>query len=126
MARLYANACFSQPTVRRLRRLGHDISTVQQTEGSSSPENSLPDEAVLKIACTQQRVLLTNNAKHFKALHNESGDHSGIIACDQEDDPKRQAKLIHEAVTRHGRLKGKLVRISRSKMWITPDLANPF
>jgi len=67
MARFYANENFPLPAVTELRRLGHDVLTVQET---GTAGQTTPDEAVLAFAREAGRVLLTLNRRHFIRLHN--------------------------------------------------------
>jgi hypothetical protein len=98
MARLYADANFPRPTVEKLRRLGHDVTTVQQTEGTSRPETPMDDEQVLDIATLQNRIVLTINISDFEKLHQASRKHSGIIGCKTDLDFKRQARMIDDKI----------------------------
>ena len=66
MARLYSNENFPLPVVEELRRLGHDVLTIQEA-GKANQE--CPDEAVLASASADDRALLTINRKHFIRLH---------------------------------------------------------
>ena len=47
MARLYANENFPLPVVEELRRLGHDVRTVQEM---GKGNQAVPDEEVLAFA----------------------------------------------------------------------------
>ncbi len=76
MARLYANENFPLPVVEELRRLGHDVLTIQETGRAGQ---SVPDEDVLALATADLRAVLTLNRKHFIHLHNANRDHEGII-----------------------------------------------
>ncbi len=51
MARFYANENFPQPVVVELRRLGHDVLTVQET---GRADQAWPDKQVLAFALSQQ------------------------------------------------------------------------
>ena len=68
MARLYANENFPLPVVEVLRRLGHDVLTIQDAGGE---ERAIPDTEVLMEASSNQRAVLTLNRKHFVRLHHE-------------------------------------------------------
>jgi hypothetical protein len=68
VARLYANENFPLPVVETLRRLGHDVLTIQDT---GRAEQTMPDAEVLAEAGGDQRAILTLNRKHFVRLHNE-------------------------------------------------------
>jgi hypothetical protein len=51
VARIYANENFPLPVVRELRRLGHDVLTIQETGKAGQ---AVPDEAVLSFAVAQR------------------------------------------------------------------------
>ena len=78
MARLYANENFPLPVVEELRRLGHEVVTIQET---GQAEQRTPDEDVLQLAVADDRAVLTLNRKHFIRLHREQPGHAGIIVC---------------------------------------------
>lgn len=71
MARLYPNENFPLPVVEELRRLGHDVLTVQET---GKGNQAVPDEDVLAFAVSENRAVLTLNRKHFVRLHNAQPD----------------------------------------------------
>ena len=110
MARLYTNENFPQPVVEELRRLGHDVLTIQETGKAGQ---ALPDEDVLAFATRERRALLTLNRKHFVHLHNANPNHSGIIVCTFDPDFAQQAKRIHQAIESDPRLENQLIRINR-------------
>ena len=110
MARLYANENFPLPIVEDLRRLGHDVLTVLEVGKAGVAET---DEAVLAYACSESRILLTLNRKHFVRLHNDNPDHSGIIVCSLDPDFASQAHRIHAAIEAGGDLQKKLLRVNR-------------
>lgn len=113
MARLYANENFPFPVVEELRRLGHDILTIQET-GKANQE--YPDDAVLALAVQDNRAVLTINRKHFRALHRQSTDHKGIIICTVDTDFAGQALRIDQAINAYERLDGKLLRVNRPNL----------
>ena len=110
MARLYTNENFPLPAAEELRRLGHDIQTVQEAGNAGL---ALPDEQVLDFASDQQRTVITLNRKHFIRLHQERPDHAGIVVCTYDPDFSGQARRIHEALEQEGSLAGKLLRVNR-------------
>ena len=110
MARLYANENFPLPVVEELRRLGHDVLTVQDTGKSGQ---AVPDEEVLAFASADNRLVLTLNRKHFVHLHGTNPDHAGIIVCTFDPDFIGQAGRIHSALISQTRLSGQLVRVNR-------------
>jgi len=110
MARLYANENFPLPAVEELRRLAHDVLTVQESGKAST---ALSDEDVLRFAIEQQRAVLTLNRKHFVRLHGVSPDHAGIIVCSFDPDFGALARRIHEAIELQDPLREKLIRVNR-------------
>src|SRR5688572_33358952 len=105
MARLYANENFPLPVVLELRRLGHDVLTIQETGRAGQ---ATPDEAVLDFATAEGRAVLTLNRKHFIRLHHAKPDHGGIVACTFDVDFGGQAARIDAELT--GDLRGRLIR----------------
>ena len=110
MARLYANENFPLPVVLELRRLGHDVLTVQETGKAGL---AMPDEAVLAFATGDARAVLTINRKHFLRLHRRDASHAGIIVCTLDLDFPGQARRIHEAIGTLPVLAGQLLRVNR-------------
>ena len=110
MARLYANENFALPVVEELRRLGHDVLTVQEM---GKANQAFPDEEVLAFALSEKRAVLTLNRKHFVRLHSTHPDHSGIIVCTFGADFTGQANRIHSAIESRPQLDGQLIRVNR-------------
>ncbi len=110
MARLYANENFPLPVVEELRRLGHDVLTIQETGQAGL---AVSDEGVLASAYLQRRVLLTFNRKHFIRLHQQQHDHCGIIACTVDADFAALAHRIHQALESQRQESRPLIRINR-------------
>lgn len=108
MARLYANENFPLPVVEELRRLGHDVLTVQET---GKGNQAVPDEEVLAFAVSENRAVL--NRKHFIRLHNSQPDHLGMIVCTFDPDFIGQASRIRSAIESQQRLDGQLIRVNR-------------
>jgi len=110
MARLYTNENFPRPAAEELRRLGHDVLTVQEAGYSG---RAVSDEQVLDFATEQGRSVITLNRKHFLRLHQEQPTHSGIIVCTFDPDFLGQAQRIHDALEGQEPLAGKLLRVNR-------------
>ncbi len=110
MARLYSNENFPLPVVEELRRLGHDVLTVQEA-GKANQE--IPDDEVLAFASVENRTVLTINRRDFIRLHRQHSAHSGIIVCTADLDFTRQARGIHEAVAALPALANQLIRVNR-------------
>lgn len=110
MALLYTNENFPLPVAQELRRLGHDVLTIQEAGNAG---DALPDEAVLEFATRQQRALVTLNRRHFVRLHLAQPDHAGIVVCTFDPDFVRQAQRIHEVLEGEPQLAGKLLRVQR-------------
>jgi predicted nuclease of predicted toxin-antitoxin system len=110
MARLYANENFPLPVVDELRRLGHDVLTVQE---AGKGNQSMSDDEVLAFSIREGRTLLSLNRKHFIALHNEKPKHDGIIVCTFDPDFVALAHRIGETIEQEVQLAGRLIRIQR-------------
>jgi hypothetical protein len=110
MARFYANENFPLPAVEELRRLGHDVLTIQETGRANL---STPDEEVLAFSRAENRILLTLNRKHFIRLHREQPEHTGIIVCSFDPDFVALAQRVHNAIKSQTNMTNQLVRIDR-------------
>ncbi len=49
----------------------------------------------------------------FSRPHRLQPNHSGIIACKDDQNKERMATRIHEAISAEETLKGKLIRVNR-------------
>lgn len=94
-----------------LRALGYDVETVQQYEGTSRPEEGLPDELVLDMAIERRRIVITENIKHFRALHFRKPHHKGIIVCKSTHEFDKRAKEIDELIKANVPMHGKLIYV---------------
>jgi predicted nuclease of predicted toxin-antitoxin system len=110
MARLYTNENFPMPVAEELRRLGHDVLTLQETGKAGL---SVPDNDVLSVAIAEDRVIVTLNRKHFVRLHHAQPNHAGIIVCTFDPDFVDQAHRIHVAIESQTQLSGQLIRVNR-------------
>jgi hypothetical protein len=110
MARLYADENFPLPVVTELRRLGHDVVTMQE---SGMARQAIPDEAVLSLSSADQRAVVTLNRKHFIQLHRSVPHHAGIIVCTFDPDFAGQAQRLHAALAAAGTLSNQLIRVNR-------------
>lgn len=110
MARLYSNENFPLPVVDELRRLGHDVLTIQET---GKANQSLYDEDVLMFANKEKRILLTLNRRHFISLHKQHESHAGILACTFDPDFSALAARIDEVLQENLDFSQKVVRINR-------------
>lgn len=110
MARLYANENFPLPVVIELRRLGHDVLTIQET---SNAGQAVPDETILEFATGEDRAVLTLNRKHFVKLHDLAKEHAGIVVCTVDPDFTGQALRVQEAIAPLPSLSGRLIRVNR-------------
>jgi hypothetical protein len=110
VARLYANENFPLPAVEQLRRLGHNVLTVQET---GKAEQSFSDEEVLAFAAAEGRAVLTLNRRHFVRLHGDGHAHAGIVVCSFDPNFDGQAERVHRAVTELPELRGHLLRVNR-------------
>jgi predicted nuclease of predicted toxin-antitoxin system len=110
MARLYSNENFPLPVVEELRRLGHDVLTIQET---GSAGQAIPDEEVLAFSTEENRILLTFNRKHFIRLHRLTPNHAVIIVCTFDTDFIGLAQRVHIAIEEQHDFSGHLVRVNR-------------
>jgi hypothetical protein len=110
MGRLFADEDFDHPVVEELRRLGHDILTVQD---AGLANHGLPDVDVLAFAVSQGRAVLTFNRRDFIRLHRRSSTHAGIIVCTRDVDAIALAARIDRAVNAQVTLSAQLIRIYR-------------
>ena len=110
MARIYSNENFPFPVVQKLRELGHDVLTVQE---SGKADQAWPDDDVLRFAIAENRAVLTINRRHFIQLHREQPQHAGIIVCTLDPDFAGQGQRIHEAIRAQDSLQGQLIRVNR-------------
>ena len=110
MARLYANENFPLPVVEELRRIGHDVVTIQETGGAGQ---AMADEDVLAYAVHDARAVMTLNRRHFVDLHRRSPDHAGIVVCTFDLNFVSQAHRIDAAIASEPDLVRKLIRVNR-------------
>lgn len=110
MARFYSNENFPLPVVEKLRALGHDVLTIQET---GKADQALPDDKVLEFATAENRALLTLNRRHFIRLHRDKPQHAGIIVCSVDPDFAGQAERSHQTASTQTSLNGQLIRVNR-------------
>lgn len=104
---LYADEDFPYPVVEELRRLGHDVLTIQE-DGHRGDD----DVDVLARAHALGRPVLTYNRRDFERLDRQGADHSGIISATKDDDFLALAARIDAALT--GKSPGRwCIRINR-------------
>jgi hypothetical protein len=111
MARLYSNENFPLPVVEKLRSLGHDVLTIQET---GKADQAQPDTEVLAFATRESRAVLTLNRLHFIRLHRQQPAHAGIIVCTFDSDFSGQGERTHQAIGSRTSLAGQLVRANRA------------
>ena len=110
MSRFLADENFPFPVIAELRRLGHDVMTIQE---AGRANQQFPDKEVLSLAITEKRAVITLNRKHFIRLHEVFGDHAGIIVCTIDLDYVGQAYRIHQAIKPYTTLHEVLIKINR-------------
>jgi len=111
MARLYSDENFPLPAVLELRRLGHDVLTIQE---SGKADQAITDEQVLAFATAEGRAVITFNRRHFIGLHLKSSQHAGVIVCTFDANFAALAGRVNAAVSAEGDLAGKLIRVNRA------------
>ena len=110
MARFYSNENFPLPVVEKLRELGHDVLTIQET---GKADQALPDASVLEFATRENRAVLALNRLHFIRLHRQQPNHAGIVVCKFDPNFAAQAERIHKAMAGQSSLAGQLIRVNR-------------
>lgn len=110
MARLYADEQFPLLVSKLLRKMGHDVVTVQEAGNANL---GIPDEEVLAFAISDNRAVITLNRQDFIRLHRKNSEHFGIIVCTNDSDRPRMATRIDKAIAAKESLAGKLIRIVR-------------
>jgi hypothetical protein len=108
MASFYSNENFPIPVVVALRRLGHDVATIQERGRANE---STPEPDVLALAKAESRAVLTLNRKDFYKLHEQSQSHAGIIVCVANADFEQLAHMIHDCIENEGELTGRILRV---------------
>jgi Domain of unknown function (DUF5615) len=112
VARFYSNENIAAQVVSELRRLGHDVLTTLEAGNANA---AVPDAEVLAFAVARERILITNNRRHFLRLHqNRTENHAGIVLCTFDLDFAGQARRIHEAVSSTPQMPNQLIRVNRS------------
>jgi predicted nuclease of predicted toxin-antitoxin system len=89
VARLHAN---ERSVVEALRRLGHDVVTIQETGKGGT---ATTDRDVLAFAIAEGRTVLTINRRDFVHLHARTPARAGIVVCTLDLDFAGQAERIH-------------------------------
>jgi hypothetical protein len=118
MARLYADEDFPLPAVEELRRLGHDVRTVQEAGRGGL---GIADADVLADAVADQRAVLTHNDVDFRSFHRQGQPHKGIISCTQDPtDPIGLAHRVHDSIVQFTSLANQFVRVVRPNLQPKP------
>jgi len=110
MARLYADEDFAAEVVEQLRKIGHDVLTVQE---AGQGGQGIDDPDVLAFAIAQNRAVLTCNRWDYIRLHTRVRPHAGIIVCTRDDDFAALAARIDQAIKACPSLDNQLLRINR-------------
>ncbi|WP_310489142.1 DUF5615 family PIN-like protein [Chamaesiphon sp. VAR_69_metabat_338] len=108
MAKIYADEQFPRPVVELLRSLGHDVLTVQESGNAG-----FADPEVLEFATANDRIVLTQNRRDFKKLHQLVPSHSGIIVCTEDRNSSELTTRIHNAIRSAEIFQGKIVSVVR-------------
>jgi len=109
LARLYANENFPLRVVMRLRALGHDVETVQETGRAGT---GWPDAEVLAYASQQNRIVMTLNRRDYIRLHKQLPGHAGIIVCSVDTDSERLAQRVDSKLNGDSDLSNQLIRLN--------------
>jgi hypothetical protein len=110
VARLFTDENFTVPIAQRLRQLGHDVLTIQETGKASE---AVSDGDNLAFAVREERAVVTYNRRDFIRLHRDNPGHFGIIVCTVDENWDALTARIHAAVSACPDLKGQLLRVNR-------------
>ncbi|XGB40198.1 MAG: DUF5615 family PIN-like protein [Cyanobacteria bacterium LVE1205-1] len=110
MANLYADEQFPLKATQHLRRLNHDVLTVQDADNANQ---GIPDDEVLTFAAQQNRAVVTLNRRDFIRLHQQNVNHAGIIVCKDDRDKVQLVERIDPTIQSELPLTGKLVRVQK-------------
>ena len=97
MIRLLADENVDMPTIRGLRAVGHDVSSV----GETTP--SIMDENVLALAYQEERVLLTFDKDFGELVFRRRLPHAGVLLCRVAEIPMpERLTLITQILAQYG------------------------
>ena len=113
MALLLADENFPMPAVETLRELGHDVQTLLDPNQAGL---AIPDNTVLSLATSLNRVLLTLNRKDFIKLHALQPNHAGIVVCKVDADFVGLATRVDSCLEANPDAHGQLLRVQRPAM----------
>jgi len=66
---------------------------------AGNANRAVPDEEVPAFAASADRILLTQNRRHFLRLHQMApGAHAGVVVCTSDPDFHRRAWRIDELI----------------------------
>lgn len=72
----------------------------------------MSDEAVLDVAISHGRAVITINGNDFRRLHLDTDEnHKGIIICNETSEYRKRAKEIDAAIKEDSPLHGKLIYV---------------
>jgi hypothetical protein len=110
MAFLLADENFPMPAVEMLRELGHDVQTLLDLDQAGL---AVPDDMVLSLASSHNRVLLTLNRTDFIKLHSLQPDYAGIIVCKADASFIGLAARVDSCLQAKTDTHGQLLRVQR-------------
>jgi predicted nuclease of predicted toxin-antitoxin system len=110
MAFLLADENLPMPAVEMLRELGHDVQTLLDLDQAGL---AVPDDMVLSLASSHNRMLLTLNRKDFIKLHSLQPDHAGIIVCKADASFIGLATRVDSCLQANTDTHGQLLRVQR-------------
>jgi hypothetical protein len=113
MADLLADEHIPDALTNALRRLGHCVTTVRQTNVNKSGDGD-SDEQVLLYAIKHKQAVLTFNERHFRPLARTYPMHYGVIFGHHSSDYRKQARRLTEQLKLAGRLQGKIIVLPRA------------
>jgi predicted nuclease of predicted toxin-antitoxin system len=121
MARLLADENLPRPVVIELRRLGHDVIGLDETEGSGRWS---ADEEVLGAATAAGRSVLTVD-RGFTRLLPGGARHSGLVVCSFDLDFTSLAERIDGVISTLDHLDGQVICVGRRRPTSDHPLQHP-
>ncbi len=112
MEKIYVNENFPLPVIEFLRDFGYDVLT---SLDAGNANQRIPDDAVLKFANSQNRILLTLNRRDFIRLHRITPIHHGIMVCTEDSNFMALAQHIHSEFEKNeGQFTNQLIRVYKA------------
>jgi predicted nuclease of predicted toxin-antitoxin system len=102
--------CTGPAVARWLREQGHDVSSVFEQE------RGMDDDAVIHLAFTENRILVTNDKDFGEKVYRERRPHRGVVLLRLEDERgENKIAVMQRLLDNHAsRLAGQFVVVTES------------